>query len=176
MSNEFLAALAQADQEHANVQAAEGFALHPECTCIGEVETARIEKKNDGNLQLFVKFKTEHGHPAVWQQLTGFKSDSQVAFTKKVLLHLGHEGGFAELANSTAHLIGRKVELQIKHDLYEGKKMERVYTNGAVEGSDLTTNADTSAFAAQFNATQVDQSLPANFGGEQTPAQGSPVN
>lgn len=152
---DLIAALAAADAQYAGVEAAEGFELHPEFKGIATVETARVEQKDD-RVQLFVKLKTEHGSPAMWITLMGFSANNtekQVAFSKKTLLHLGHEGTFADLAREggTGHLIGRQVEIQVKHETYEGTKRERVYTNRQVEGG-AANDAAVADFAAQFNA------------------------
>jgi hypothetical protein len=159
--SDLLAALAAADEQYAGVDAAEGFDLHPEFKGIATVETARLEQK-ESRVQLFVKLKTEVGSTAIWITLMGFSdknTEKQVAFSKKTLLHLGHTGPFAELARDggTGHLIGRQVEIQVKHETYEGTKRERVYTNRAVEGG-AASSAETTSFAAQFNAPQQDLS------------------
>lgn len=156
---DLLAALAAADAQYAGVEASEGFELHPEFKGIATVEIARIEQKED-RVQLFVKLKTDQGSPAMWITLMGFSANNtekQVAFSKKTLLHLGHTGTFADLARDggTAHLIGRQVEIQVKHETYEGTKRERVYTNRAVDGAEAATSAATQDFAAQFNQQAV---------------------
>lgn len=153
--SDLLAALAAEDAKYQAVEATDGFELHPVFKGIATVESARLETKNDGTIQLFVKLKTEKGSLAIWQGLTNFKSESQVGYAKKTLLHLGHTGSFAELAQDggTGHLIGRMVEVQVKHETYEGTTRERVYTNRAVEGGGAAIG-DSAAndFAAQFNA------------------------
>ena len=164
--SDLIAALAAADEQYEGVEAADGFELHPEFKGIATVEQARIEPPKEGRVQMFVKLKTDVGSPALWITLAGFSpnnTDRQVAFTKKTLLHLGHTGTFVDLAKDggTAHLIGRQVEIQVKHETYEGTKRERVYTNRAVEGDGAGGGEAVNEFAAQFNAQP---SLPSDDG------------
>lgn len=148
---DMLAALAAMDNTHAGVDAQSGFSLHPPFKGIAEVTDAKVEQKAGGNdYQLFVKLKTELGNPAVWITLTGFKSEKAVAYSKKSLLCLGHTGTFQDLAMGGAErMVGRKVEIQVKHRKYEGVDREDVYLNRAVEEQ---LSADVAGFADQFNA------------------------
>lgn len=158
--SDLLSALAAADEQYEDVEASSGFALHPVWKGIAEIEAARLEEnKEKGQVQLFVKFKTEHGTPATWVTLVGFSdknTEDQVAFSKKTLLAMGHSGSFADLAKpgGTEHLLGRNCEIQVKHNTWEGTTRENVYVNRAVDTPQ--SSAEAGAFAAQFNAAPTD--------------------
>lgn len=148
---DMLAALAAMDEAHSGVEATSGFSLHPTFKGIAEVTDAKVEQNSNGDLQLFVKLKTDLGNPAVWITLSGFKSEKAVAYSKKSLLCLGHAGTFLELAKGGAEaMVGRQVEIQVKHRKWEGVDREDVFLNRQVEGSGADSG-EVSEFANQFN-------------------------